>query len=184
PAGVQQGLSPAVQRHVAGVTARVPRYAGFGGTATAPPPAPQPSQAAPVPVGAEGMIETAQQWSAILRAWYDMGGELFGGTLTVRGHPAWNIGHRLFSWDQRGDWEAYIEGVGHRFDMRTGQYETMMRYSRGWYLAATVAAQIWEEGRTQIAATSGGPPERDPATGQPIKEVLVTIPAQEGVLEP
>ena len=112
------------------------------------------------------MITTAQQWSAILRGWYDTGGELFGGTLTVRGHASWNIAHRLLSFDQRGEWEAYIEGVGHRFDMRTGQYLTHLRITRGWYLSETIAQQIREEGRTQVESTRGGPPTIDPAAGR------------------
>jgi hypothetical protein len=108
------------------------------------------------------MLKTAQRWSAILAAWYDMGAELFAGTVTVRGHPAWNIGHRLTSSDVLGDWEAYIEGILHRYDFRTGRFLTQLRITRGWYLSAAVAEKLWRTGQTVITGTTGGPPEVDP----------------------
>jgi hypothetical protein len=166
PTGTQHGFSPAVQRHVAGVQAKVPLYQGYAGASTAPPPAPTPPVQNAGAGGAGTMITTAQRWAAILRAWYDVGGELFGGVVTVRGHPGWNIGHRVRSRDQRGEWEAYIEGVGHRYDMRSGQYTTTVHLTRGWYLADAIIQQMREDGQTTIDATSGGPPEIDPATGE------------------
>jgi transglycosylase-like protein with SLT domain len=189
PAGTRFGFSPAVERHVANVRARVGKYAKYAGTATVPPPAPQTVEQRPevqAQGGVQGMIDTAQHWAAILRAWYEMGGELFGGALVVRGHPAWNIGHRLLTRDARGEWEAYIEGVSHRFDMRTGQYLTDLRITRGWYLSAAIAQQIWDEGRTQVTAAAGGPPVRDPATGEeiPSKSVTITHVYVDGVLVP
>ena len=66
-------------------------------------------------------------------AWYDSGALLAVGTYTVRGHPAWNVGHRLVHIDDRGEREFYIEGVGHRYDMRSGLYVTTLRVTRGWY---------------------------------------------------
>jgi len=178
PAGIRNGFSPAVARHVASVRALVPQYAhyagatGFPGSPPTAPPAGQPSG------NIEEMVRTAQRWAAILRAWYDMGGELFSGTLTVRGHPAWNIGDRLLSTDQRGEWEAYIEGVSHQFDMRSGQYLTQLRITRGWYLSEAIAQEIVQDGQTTVAETSGGPPTIDPETGEIIdgsgKEVLIT----------
>lgn len=160
---------PETQHHVRKVTAMVPRYQGYSGVtvpagvaAPGASPPPTPAQQAAF----QTVIETAQRWAAILRSWYDMGGELFGGTLTVRGHPAWNVGHRLLSWDERGEWEAYIEGVSHQYDMRTGQYITQLRITRGWYLTEAAALQLWVEGQTTITETSGGPPLRDPVTGE------------------
>jgi hypothetical protein len=122
------------------------------------------------------MVQTARHWAAILRGWYDAGGELFSGVLVVRGHPDWNIGHRLLTSDEQGEWEAYIEGVRHTYDMRTGQYLTHLRITRGWYLAETIAQQIWTEGQTTVTDTSGGPPNVNPATGEedvPIKSVTI-----------
>ena len=158
-----KGIPPftETQQHVRKVTSAVPLYQAMAGAPLAPamPGAPAPSPTTPSVPGQElSMIKVAQRWSALLAAWYDMGGELFSGTLTVRGHPAWNIGHRLLSWDERGEWEAYIEGVAHRYDMRTGQYLTQLRITRGWYLSATIAQQLREEGQTTVTATRGGPP--------------------------
>ena len=171
PTGIKDGFSPAVQRHVAGVRAKVPSYAHYAGATPGGMPLP-PTRTPPSTSGdIEGMVETAQRWAAILRAWYDMGGELFGGVLTVRGHPSWNIGHRLVGRDERGDWEAYIEGVSHRFDMRTGQYLTQLRITRGWYLSAAITEQMAREGQTQIVKTEGGPPTLEPGIGD--VEVIV-----------
>lgn len=155
------------QQYIRRITALVPRYQAVAGT---PPPAPDP---APVPAQADSatlpMIETAEQWAAILRAWYDMGGELFSGTVVVRGHPSWNIGHRLVcSRDPRGPWEAYIEGVHHTYDVRTGQYLTTLRITRGWVLSPAWTLQLVEEGQTTIEDATGGPPTLDPATGEPV----------------
>lgn len=80
------------------------------------------------------VIELANKWSKILEAWYDHGGQLAAGVLVIRGHPAWNIGHRLVYADRRGEREFYIEGVNHRYDLRTGIYLTTLRVTRGWYL--------------------------------------------------
>jgi hypothetical protein len=158
------------QKHVRLVSSRMPQYQGYAGTTAPPVPSPTPGAAPPqastTALDATGVIETAQHWAAILRAWYDMGGELFSGVLTVRGHPAWNIGHRLVSRDERGNWEAYIEGVSHQYDMRTGQYLTQLRITRGWYLSAAIVEQLQEEGQTMITETTGGPPAIDPATGE------------------
>jgi transglycosylase-like protein with SLT domain len=189
PSGIRGGFSTAVQQHVAAVRARVPKYAQYAGGATVPPDTTPPSTAQ-APAGtstpsaplsdaafdALPLVQQAQKWAGILMAWYDMGGELFGGALTVRGHPAWNVGHRLLTSDERGEWEAYIEGVSHRYDMRTGQYLTQLRITRGWYLSAAIAAQLFREGVTTVTAASGGPPTLDPATGQPQKELTVTFP--------
>jgi hypothetical protein len=82
------------------------------------------------------LIATAERWAKILRAWYDSGGLMASGTFTVRGAAHWNIGHRLVTTDQIGDFEAYIEGVGHQYDFRTGLYITRLRVTRGWYLSA------------------------------------------------
>ena len=80
------------------------------------------------------LANTARRWSKILRAWYDSGPLLAIGSLVVRGHPAWNIGHRLLYRDERDDREFYVEGVDHSYDMRTGLYLTQLRVTRGWYL--------------------------------------------------
>jgi Transglycosylase SLT domain len=185
------------EAHVRNVTARVPRYQGYAG-ATAPatpvPPTPVSAVAAQQQALSQaGVIHAAEHWASILLGWYDMGGELFAGTLTVRGHPAWNVGHRLLSSDERGPWEAYIEGVAHRYDMRTGQYHTHLRYTRGWYLSVAISAQLWLEGQTTITEVSGGPPTLDPATGQPASPLvsparfegtpLIGVRPQPGVLE-
>ena len=182
PGAVQThgGIPPfhETEQHVRKVTSLVPRYDGFAGSVPAAPlstPTALPGAALTTDqrAGIEDMLITAQRWSAILACWYDMGGEMFGGTLVVRGHPAWNIGHRLLSKDEHGEWEAYIEGIGHRYDMRSGQYLTHLRITRGWYLSAAHATQVWEEGQTQITGTVGGPPEIDPAVE---KEVIVQFP--------
>jgi hypothetical protein len=152
---------PETQRHVRLVASRVPLYQGLAGT---PSPA-TPVASPPMPRG--DILASAQRWAAILAGWYDLGGELFGATLTVRGHPAWNVGHRLVSTDQQGEWEAYIEGVHHRYDMRTGQYLTTLRVTRGWYLSAASAQAIWHDGQTTATESMGGPPVLDPATGEP-----------------
>lgn len=128
----------------------------------APAAAPAPAAPAAADTATTGapeppMIEVAKRWSRILMAWYEYGAELFGGTLTVRGHASWNIGHRLLSADRRGPWEAYIEGVSHQYDFRTGQYLTQLRYSRGWYLSAAMAQERQHAGQTTVTATSGGP---------------------------
>jgi hypothetical protein len=159
-----KGVPPQAARHVAAVTSYVPRYQGYAGTS------PETSAAgvAASTGDARDLLATSQRWSAILRAWYDAGGELWNGELVVRGSPLWNIGHRLLTWDERGEWEAYIEGVGHTYEYRTGQYLTTIRYTRGWYLEAAIAQQIWEEGRTTVTSASGGPPTLDPATGRPL----------------
>ena len=104
--------------------------------------------------------------------------------MTVRGHPRWNIGHRLLTRDERGDWEAYIEGVAHQYDMRTGQYLTQLRITRGWYLSATIAGQMAEEGQIPVTDVRGGPQTLDPATGQPVKEVKVFFPGIPGFEPP
>jgi hypothetical protein len=60
--------------------------------------------------------------------------------------------------------------------MRTGQYLTTMRITRGWYLARTMAAQIWLEALTTVTESTGGPPVLNPVTGevdQPIKSVTI-----------
>jgi hypothetical protein len=173
-----KGIPASAEQHVRRVAALVPRYQGYAGTTVAaagavevPGPGPAPSPPPPSEPGSEGdsdLIATAQRWGAILSAWYDMGGELFSGTLTVRGHAAWNIGHRLLTSDERGTWEAYIEGVHHQFDGRTGQYLTTLRYTRGWYLDEISAFQLWTEGQTTVTDTQGGPPTLDPATGVPM----------------
>lgn len=168
PGGIGENgsMPPSTRVHAQQVASYVPLYQGFAGTTAAPvAPPPPPVRAEQVP-GNLPMIELAQQWAAILATWYDMGGELFGGTLTVRGHPAWNIGHRLLSWDERGEWEAYIEGVAHRYDMRTGQYLTQLRITRGWYLSEAIAQQLRDEGKTTVTDASGGPPTLDPEPGR------------------
>jgi Transglycosylase SLT domain len=169
PGSVVGGKVPrAAEPHVRAVTALVPRYQSVAGV----PPAPVP---APAPVAAQAdsatlpMIETAEQWAAILRAWYDMGGELLSGTVVVRGHPRWNVGHRLLcSADPRGPWEAYIEGVRHTYDVRTGQYLTILRLTRGWSLSPAWTLQLVQEGQTTIEGAVGGPPTLDPETGEPV----------------
>jgi hypothetical protein len=173
PGNVRNGQVPkSAEPHVRAVTAIVPRYQGMAGT-TPPPPSPVAAQADSVTLP---MVETANQWAAILRAWYDMGGELFSGTLVVRGHPQWNIGHRLLcSRDPRGPWEAYIEGCSHRYDVRTGQYITVLRITRGWHLSPAWTLQLVEEGQTTIEDATGGPPTLDPETG----EVVAVNPEEE-----
>jgi soluble lytic murein transglycosylase-like protein len=151
---------PETERHVRLVTAAVPQYAGVAGIpARQPVPPPVAAQA---PGVQDDIIQRAQRWAAILAGWYDMGGELFSATVTVRGHPAWNIGHRLFSHDEQGDWEAYIEGVQHHYDHRTGQYLTTLRLTRGWYLSPSHGERLREEGRTTVTEATGGPPVIDP----------------------
>jgi Transglycosylase SLT domain len=114
------------------------------------------------------MIDAAQQWAAILRTWYDMGGELLSGTIVVRGQAVWNVGHRLFCRHSlAGPWEAYIEGVHHTYDVRTGQYLTILRVTRGWYLSAAWARQMRQEGKTTVTSATGGPPTRDPGSAVP-----------------
>ena len=164
---------PETQRLVRQVEATMPRYAGLAGVPAAATPQ-MPPLATTAPQAFPEMVTLAKRWAAILRGWYDMGGELFGGVLTVRGHPAWNVGHRLITTDERGDWEAYIEGVNHRYDMRTGQYLTTLRITRGWYLSDANAAQTWEEGRTAVESASGGPPTIDPAETPGRGEVTIT----------
>jgi hypothetical protein len=181
-----KGIPPQAAQHVRNVERYVPRHQHYAGTA------PQATgvkaagpSAAPAPASSsedvDGIVEIAQRWSALLMAWYDMGGELFSGSLTVRGHPAWNIGHRLLYDDPRGAWEAYIEGVHHRYDMRTGQYLTQLRITRGWPLTEAGAAQLWQEAQTTVTESTGGPPILDPQTGEPgagwsRKEVTVSFP--------
>jgi Transglycosylase SLT domain len=112
------------------------------------------------------MIEAAQQWARILRTWYDMGGELLSGTIVVRGQASWNIGHRLFCRHAlEGPWEAYIEGVHHTYDVRSGQYLTVLRVTRGWYLSAAWARQMRTEGKTTVQRATGGPPTAAPGRG-------------------
>jgi Transglycosylase SLT domain len=176
-----KGIPPQAAQHVRNVEQYVPRHQHYAGTAPVkhgvevptPPEgrAGRPeTTAAPPPATSEavdGIVEIAQRWSALLMAWYDMGGELFSGSLTVRGHPAWNIGHRLLYDDPHGAWEAYIEGVQHRYDMRTGQYLTQLRITRGWPLTEAGAAQLWLEALTTVTESTGGPPILDPQTGEP-----------------
>jgi hypothetical protein len=169
-----KGVPPRAQQHVAGVTTHVPRYQGYAGTPAAPlPPTPAATQTPPpasgeIPASMLDVIKTAERWAAILRAWYDMGGEFFAGTITVRGDSRYTIGHRLLCSDAQGDWEAYIEGVQHAYDARTGHYLTTLRITRGWYLSASVTQQIWQEGQTKVERVTGGPPTLDPATGEPV----------------
>jgi len=154
------------QNLVRKVQASAPNYAGLAGVATDPDqPAPPAGKYTPMEnlADLQNIVGDATQWGQILLAWYDMGGELFGGTIVVRGHPAWNVGHRLLGRDQQGDWEAYIEGIDHRFDMRSGQYLTVIRFTRGWYLSAANASRLWREGATTITAAHGGPPSPPPA---------------------
>lgn len=173
-----KGVPPQAQQHVAGVTSHVPQYQGYAGTPAAPlPPAPTTTQTPPPASGQapESMldtIKTAERWAAILRAWYDMGGELFAGTITVRGDSRYNVGHRLLSSDAQGAWEAYIEGVSHAYDVRTGQFLSTLRITRGWRLSAATTQQLWEEGKTKIEKVEGGPPTLDPETGQPVSGEL------------
>jgi soluble lytic murein transglycosylase-like protein len=172
PGAVQthKGVPPfhETQDLVRKVQASAPNYYGLAGVDTDPEHQPPPFG---TPTHSEKLadlttiIGSAQRWAAILMAWYEMGGELFGGTLVLRGHPAWNVGHRLTARDPRGRWEAYIEGVEHRYDMRTGQYLTTLRYTRGWYLSAAIAAQLRVEGATTMTPVQGGPP---PAAVAPI----------------
>lgn len=168
PGAVQthKGIPPfhETQQLVNRVTASMPRYQGMvGQSGPAAPPTPAPSTRPPPNKADEDtMIATAQRWGALLKHWYDMGGELFAGTLTVRGDPRWNVGHRLLSQDHRGEWEAYIEGVRHRYDVRTGQYLTILRVTRGWYLSAAIAQQLREEGAVPMTVERGGPPVIDP----------------------
>jgi hypothetical protein len=160
------------QRQVRKVEADVPLFTGLAGlpegAKAAPPPDQTPGQAALAQQDTQ-VVFLAQKWAAILRCWYDMGGELFSGLLTVRGHPAWNIGDRIFGRDVRGPWEAYIEGVRHSYEMRTGQYLTHLRITRGWYLNAAIIQQLYAEGQTGVVATEGGPPAVSPTTGTPEK---------------
>lgn len=156
---------PETQHHVAKVLAAAPRYANMAGappaeaTLTEPPTPPKPvASGGPRPEDLQAIVAKAESWSRILGAWYDMGGELFGGTITVRGHPAWNIGNRLLSYDALGPWEAYIEGVQHRYDVRTGQYLTTLRVTRGWYLSAAAAQALRRDGQTTVTQVTGGPP--------------------------
>jgi hypothetical protein len=175
------GVPSSAAQHVAGVTSYVHLYQQYAGTV--PPvsaaqltPAQQGTQpTAPAPASfaqAQPIIQFQEKWEALLQAWYDMGGELFGGTITVRGHPRWNIGNRLLSEDEQGEWESYIEGVRHTYDMRTGQYLTTLRLTRGWYLSAQAAQQLWAEGRTSVTSVSGGPPILDPQTGAPTTQPI------------
>jgi hypothetical protein len=163
-----KGVPPQAARHTASVESFVPRYQGYAGTTTGPTASTAAAGVAASTGDARDILATSQRWSAILRAWYDAGGELWNGQLVVRGSPEWNIGHRLLTWDERGEWEAYIEGVHHAYEYRTGQYLTTIRYTRGWYLEAAIAQQIWEEGRTTVTRASGGPPSHDPQTGLPL----------------
>jgi hypothetical protein len=101
-------------------------------------------------------VELANRWSKILESWYDHGGQLAAGVLVVRGHPAWNIGHRLLYADRRGEREFYIEGVQHRYDMHTGMYTTTLRVTRGWYLqgASETQGSYKKPGAAANAATN------------------------------
>lgn len=171
-AGVRDanGVPLSAVPHVTRVTALVPKYAGYAGAPTAAPvlaQAPQQSQApAPAPEDVD-VIRTAQQWSAIAMSWYDFGGELFSGTLVVRGHPRWRVGHRLLTWDVAGEWEGYIEAVSQSYDGSTGRFISTIRYTRGWYLGESAAQRVWTEARTTIVDASGGPPSVDPQSGEP-----------------
>jgi hypothetical protein len=51
--------------------------------------------------------------------------------------------------------------------MRTGQYLTHLRITRGWYLNAAIIQQLYAEGQTGVVATEGGPPTINPTTGAP-----------------
>jgi Transglycosylase SLT domain len=159
-----KGVPASATQHVAAVTSFVPEYQKYAGTTTPVPasPAPAPPPQAAPSAGQMQLVETAQHWGRILKAWHDMGGELFGGFLTVRGHPIYNIGHRLLCRDHQGEWEAYIEGCSHRYDARTGQYVTHLRITRGWYLSEAIYKQRQEEGQTTITSSRGGPPSVDP----------------------
>lgn len=104
-----------------------PRAAAFPSGTPAAAPAPENA----VNLGA--ITTTARRWAEYLEAWYDSGALLTVGTVTVKGHPAYNVGHRLVAEDDQGEREFYIEGVGHRYDMRTGYYVSSLRVTRGWY---------------------------------------------------
>jgi hypothetical protein len=159
-------VPPKTAAHVRNVEARVPQYQGYAGTTPAAP-SPAPSTQPPPGSLASGdrMVALAEQWAAILKAWYDMGGEFFSGTLVVRGSPVYNVGHRLLCHDRQGDWEAYIEGVNHTYDVRTGQYVTAMRITRGWSLSPAWTLHLVMDGATTITEASGGPPAVDPGEG-------------------
>lgn len=173
PGAVQaaHGVPASAAKHVRYVMKYQALYADMAGTATAPGP---PSTTSGAQGALQAIVATAERWGAILRAWYDMGGEFFSGTITVLGHPVWNIGHRLLCRDERGPWEAYIEGVTHQYDFRTGQYVTTLRITRGWYLTEAIAEQIRTEGKTTITSATGGPPSIDPEH-VPVKELDITI---------
>jgi hypothetical protein len=111
------------------------------------------------------MVRLAEQWAAILMAWYDMGGELFSGTIVVRGSPVYNVGHRLLCHDRQGDWEAYLEGVHHSIDGATGQYLSTLRITRGWPLSPAWTLHLVMDGDTTITDATGGPPAVDPEEG-------------------
>lgn len=118
----QANQTPSAQPSASPPTAPAPRVAP--GSATAAP-------ASGVPI--QPVVDVAKRWSKYLRAWYDSGPILAVGSFTVRGHPSWNVGHRLVMIDERGEREFYIEGVGHRYDLRSGHYVTSLRVTRGWY---------------------------------------------------
>lgn len=164
-----QGIPASAAEHTRRVMSYVPEFQSMAGMTpvVVPPVAPGAEPASGTRLEDTPVVQTAMQWASILQSWYDMGGELFGGTLVVRGHPAWNIGHRLLCHDERGTWEAYIEGVSHQYDMRTGHYLTTLRYTRGWYLSDAQAQQLRRDGQTTITEATGGPPLVSPLTGEP-----------------
>ena len=53
----------------------------------------------------------------------------------------------------------------HTYDMRTGQYLTILRITRGWYLGTQMPQTLWREGQTTTDRTTGGPPVLDPQSG-------------------
>jgi len=118
----------------------------------------------------------ATKWAGILRAWYDHGSQLSMGSLIVRGHPAWNIGHRLVTTDARGEREFYIEGVSHRYDIRTGMYTVALRVTRGWYLDGKTDELLMGGGQLQWwAKPPTGSAPLDPAfTGAVAQEQALT----------
>lgn len=140
------GVPASAATHVANVKRRLPFYTSNNTpsaqpsasppTAPAPRVAPGSATAAPPPASGtpiQPVVDVAKRWSKYLRAWYDSGPILAVGSFTVRGHPSWNVGHRLVMIDERGEREFYIEGVGHRYDLRSGHYVTSLRVTRGWY---------------------------------------------------
>lgn len=108
----------------------------------------------------ETIRTVSRRWATIASHWYGYAPELYAGVLTVRGSPRYTSGVRLLTWDDRGEREAYIEGVSHNYDWRTGQYVTQLRVTRMWYLDGAI------DTRSTLEVETVRP---DPVTGEVLR---------------